>query len=370
MPKPQPGSLLGPQPNSGVIEVLDTAMNQRILIIKLGAVGDVIHTLPVLETLRYCFPQAHIGWAVEETAAPIVEGNPALSELIPLSRKNLRGVSGLLYFRGWLRALCEKRFDTALDAHNLFKSGVIAYGSGASIRIGFKKFREGNFLFMNRWIKPASRYRHAVEKYLCLLEPLGIQEAQWVVRFPLNWRPQGADRIERFWAQEGFDRPGIKNDAVVAINPGASWPSKRWMPDRYARVADRLVKEHGVRILIAWGPGERALADGVARSMSEKAVIAPETDLKQLTALIKRCRLLVTGDTGPLHIAAALEVPTVSLFGPSDPARNGPYGHGHAIVRSPLPPATHWQQKEVGDRWMKAISVEAVVEAAKKQLGM
>jgi lipopolysaccharide heptosyltransferase I len=342
---------------------------ERILIIKLGAVGDVIHTLPVLETLRHCFPQAHIGWAVEEAAAPILEGNPALSELIPLDRKKIHGGSGLIYFRQWLRSLRLKHFDTALDPHNLFKSGVIAYGSGASIRIGFKKYREGNFLFMNRRIKPAPRHRHAVEKYLCLLEPLGIQETQWVVRFPLNWGSQGEDRIERFWAQEGFDRPGAKHDEVVAINPGASWPSKRWMPERYARVADRLVKEHGTRILIFWGPGERPLADRIARSMSEKAVIAPETDLKQLTALIKRCRLLVTGDTGPLHIAAALGVPTVSLFGPSDPARNGPYGHGHAIVRSPIPPATHWQKKEVGDRWMKAISVEAVMEAAVEQLG-
>jgi len=345
-------------------------MNQRILIIKLGAVGDVIHTLPMLETLRGSFPQAHIGWAVEEAAASILVGNPALSELIPLSRKKFRGLSGLLYFREWLRALYEKRFDTALDPHNLFKSGVIAYGSGASLRIGFKKFREGNFLFMNRRIKPAPRYRHAVEKYLCLLEPLGIQERQWKVRFPLKWRPEDEDWVEKFWVQERFDRPGVKHDAVVAINPGASWPSKRWMPERYARVADRLVKEDGVRILILWGPGERPLADRIVQAMSEKAVIAPETDLKQLTVLIKRCRLLVTGDTGPLHIAAALGVPTVSLFGPSDPARNGPYGHGHAIVRSPVPPATHWQKKEISDHWMKAISVDAVTEAAKKQLGM
>ncbi|MBI3597187.1 MAG: glycosyltransferase family 9 protein [Nitrospirae bacterium] len=341
---------------------------ERILIIKLGAVGDVIHTLPVLETLRHCFPQAHIGWAVEETAAPILEGNPALSELIPLDRKKLRGASGLIYFRQWLRALREKRFDTALDPHNLFKSGVIAYASGASLRSGFKKLREGNFLFLNRRIRPAVRHRHAVEKYLCLLEPLGIQETQWVVRFPLGWRSQDEDRVGRFWTQEGFSRTGVKHDEVVAVNPGASWPSKRWMPERYAQVADRLVKERGVRILILWGPGERPLADRITRSMSEKAVIAPETSLKELMALIKRCRLLVTGDTGPLHIAAALGVPTVSLFGPSDPARNGPYGHGHTIVRSPIPPATHWQKKEIGDHWMKAIAVEAVVEAAKKQL--
>jgi lipopolysaccharide heptosyltransferase I len=343
---------------------------ERILIIKLGAVGDVVHSLPLLQTLQDRLPRAYIGWVVEEAAAPILEGNPALNEVIVLERKKLRGLSGLPYFRRWLRALREKRFDTVLDPHNLFKSGVTAYASGASLRVGFKKIREGNFLFMNRWIRPAPRYRHAAEKYLSLLEPLGVQESQWIFRFPLVWGPQDEDRMDRFWMQQGFSRGGSKPEPVVAVNPGANWPSKRWIPERYARVADRLVKEHGTRILILWGPGERPLAERIARAMNETSVIAPETDLKQLMALIKRCRLLITGDTGPLHIAAALGVPTVSLFGPSDPVRNGPYGQGHAVIRSPIPPATHWQKKEIGNHWMEAIPVETVVEAAMKQLAM
>jgi len=343
---------------------------KRILIVKLGAVGDVIHALPVLETLRARFPQAHIGWAVEEAAQPVLEGNPALSEVIRLERKKLRATGGLAYFRRWLQALRERRFDTVLDPHNLFKSGLIAYASGASLRVGFKKFREGNFLFMNRRIRPAVRCRHAVEKYLSLLEPLGIPESQWAFRFPLSWGPRDEEFIDPFWMREGFGRGGGKPEGIVAVNPGASWPSKQWMPERYAQVADRLVKDHGIRVLILWGPGEHPLAERIARAMSGKPVIAPETNLKQLMALIKRCRLLITGDTGPLHIAAALGVPTVALFGPSDPVRNGPYGPGHAIVRSLIPPATHWQNKEIGDQWMKTIPVETVVEAAMKQLGM
>jgi lipopolysaccharide heptosyltransferase I len=342
---------------------------QRILIIKLGAVGDVIHTLPMLETLRGRFPKAHIGWAVEEAAAPILEGNPALSEIIRLERKKLRGMSGLAYFRRWIQSLRSRRFDTVLDPHHLFKSGLAAYASGASLRVGFRKFREGNFIFMNRWVRPAARYRHAVEKYLSLLEPLAIPESQWAFRFPLAWGPQDEEFIDRFWAQEGFGRDGAKPETVVAVNPGASWPSKRWIPERYAELADRLAKEHGVRILILWGPGERPLAERISRAMNGKSVIAPETTLKQLMALIKRSRLLITGDTGPLHMAAALGVPTVALFGPSDPVRNGPYGPGHEIVRSLIPPATHWQKKEIGNDWMEAIPVDAVVEGAMKQLG-
>ncbi|MEK6684033.1 MAG: glycosyltransferase family 9 protein, partial [Nitrospirota bacterium] len=326
-------------------------------------------SLPVLGTLRACFPNAHLSWAVEEKAAPVLEGNRDLDELILLDRKKMSEGFGFFYFKRRLQEIRRKSFDVVLDLHNLLKTGIIAYASGAPIRVGFRKLREGNFIFMNRRVKPAARHRHAVEKYLSLLEPLGIQEPQWVVRFPLVWNSQDEDWIERFWTQQGFGRGGLKQETVVAVNPGAHWPSKRWMPERYAQVADRLVKEHGIRILILWGPGERPLAESIAQAMSEKSVIAPETTLKQLMALIKRCRLLITGDTGPLHMAAALEIPTVSLFGPSDPVRNGPSGPGHEIVCSPIPPATHWQKKEIGDHWMMAIPVEGVVEAARKQLG-
>lgn len=337
---------------------------KRILIIKLGAIGDVIHSLPVLSTLRACLPKVHLSWAVEEKAAPVLKGNPDLDELILLERKRLGGPSAFHYFPRWFRILRAKRFDCTLDLHNLFKTGIIAYASGAPLRVGFWKFREGNFIFMNRWVRPLLQYRHAVEKYLSLLEPLGIHEAQWVRCFPLTWSSNDEERIEQFWAQQGL----AQNERVIAINPGAHWPSKRWMPERYAKVADQLVKQRGMRALILWGPGERPIAKAVASAMTEKAVIAPEITLKQLMALIRHCRLLISGDSGPLHIAAALGIPTVALFGPSDPKRNGPYGEGHAVVQSSVPPATHWQRKGRGSRWMEAITVDQALEAAIKQL--
>ena len=337
---------------------------ERILIIKLGAIGDVVHSLPVLATLRACHPKAHLAWAVEEKAAPVLEGNRDLDELILLERKKMSSASGLFYFRRWLQEIRKKSFDAALDLHNLFKSGIIAYASHAPVRIGFRKLREGNFLFMNHRVKPQPHHRHAVEKYLSLLEPLGLHEPQWVRRFPLVWDPKDEVAIDRFWVQQGFSQ----TNPVVALNPGANWPSKCWSPDRYAKVADRLTKQRGIRVLVLWGPGERPLAEAVAGDMTEKAVIAPETTLKQLMVLIKRCRLLISGDSGPLHIAAALNVPTVALFGPSDPKRNGPYGEGHTVVQSVLPPATHWRFKERGSHWMKAIMIESVIEAAMKQL--
>jgi heptosyltransferase I len=337
---------------------------KRILIIKLGAIGDVIHSLPVLSTLRVCYPDAMIGWAVEEAAAPVLKGNPDLNELILLERKKLKGRSGIAYLRQWLRAIRNRSFDVSLDLHNLFKTGIISQATRAPIRIGFRKLREGNFIFMNRWAKPDPRYHHAVQKYLSLLKPLGIQEAKWRIRFPLTWESSDGDAVDVFLSKHELWRDGT----LVAVNPGANWPSKRWMPERYAIVADELIKTFGIRVLILWGPGERVLAENMLHQMSEKAFIAPQTTLKQLMALIKQCKLLISGDTGPAHLAAALGVPTVTLFGPSDPRRNGPYGEPHKIVASPLAPAGHFKRKERGDRWLRAIEVEPVIEAAKEQL--
>jgi lipopolysaccharide heptosyltransferase I len=338
---------------------------ERILIIKLGAIGDVIHSLPVLATLRARLPKTHLAWVVEEKSSPLLEGHPDLDELILLERKRLQGLKALSYLRPWIRDLRARRFDCVLDLHNLLKSGIIAYASGARLRVGFRKLREGNFIFMNRRIMPEPRHSHAVEKYLSLLQPLGIAESEWVRRFPLQWGSDAEETIHRFWTGLGW----AQGEPVVAVNPGANWESKRWMPGRFATVADELTKRYKARVLILWGPGERPLAEAVARAMTQKPVIAPETALNQLMALIHRCRLVISGDSGPLHIAAALGIPTVALFGPSDPQRNGPYGEGHRVVQSAISPATHWQVKERGSRWMEAITVEQVMEAAVKQLG-
>lgn len=340
------------------------AAMDRILIIKLGAIGDVIHGLPVPATLRAVFPGAHLAWAVEEKAAPVLEGNPDLDETILLERRRLSGVSALSYLGEWIRRLRAARFDCVLDLHNLFKSGFLAYATGAPLRVGFRKLREANFLFTNRWIRPGPGHRHAVEKYLSLLEPLGVRRSGWVLRFPLQWSGEDGERIQEFWDRSGFGPA----DPVVAVNPGANWLSKRWGAARYAEVTDRLAAEHGLRPLILWGPGERPLAEDVAGSMKQKAVLAPETTLKQVMALIGRCRLFIGGDSGPLHIASALGVPTVALFGPSDPARNGPYGDGNVIVQSTRPPATHWQVKERGGLWMDGITVDRVADAANDQI--
>lgn len=337
---------------------------ERILILKLGAVGDVIHALPVARTLRARFPRAHLAWAVEERAFDVLAGNPDLDEVIVFRRGALRPTTALAQWRAWSAELRARRFSVVVDLHNLLKTGLMARASGASRRIGFDKWREGNFLFMTETVRPGPDCPHLVEKYLALLVPLGVTRADWRIEFPFQWPAQDGERIERFLQQHGLDVPG----GPIALNPGAAWPSKRWPPERFARVADALQERFDLPIVVLWGPGERGLAESVLRATTRASVLAPETTLKSLGALLARCRLVVTGDTGPLHLAAALDRPTVALFGPSDPGRNGAYSARARVVRSPFAPATHWQRKEHGRRWMEAIPVDWVVEAAAEQL--
>lgn len=332
----------------------------RILIIKLGAVGDVIHSLPVARTLRCAFPDCHLAWAVEEKAQAVLTGNPDLSEILLFERRQIVKRSGLGVLSKWAGRLRAGRFDVVIDLHQLLKTGLMALASRAPRRIGFDKWREGNRLFMTETIRPDPRHRHAVEKYLSLLSPLGIGEAAWKTEFPVSWLESEDQNAKAFLTQAKLE----SENGLIAINPGGNWPSKRWAPERFAEVADELTKTIGAKILVLWGPGERPLAENIARSMTQPAVLSPPTTLKGLGALLSRCRLLISGDSGPLHLAAALGRPTVALFGPSDPDRNGPYGNQARIIRSPVPPATHWQVKERGGHWMEAIAVETVVQAA------
>jgi lipopolysaccharide heptosyltransferase II len=331
----------------------------RILILKLGAIGDVIHALPVARTLRTSFPQAHLAWAIEERAFDVLSGNPDLNDILVFRRGAALG-----HLWAWAAELRAQRFSVVIDLHNLLKTGLMARAACAPRRIGFDKWREGNFLFMTETVRPGPDCPHLVEKYLALLAPLGIGRADWRLEFPFSWSAPDAERIDRYLRQHALDVPG----GPVALNPGAAWPSKRWPPERFARVADELQDRFDVPIVVLWGPGERELAEAVVRAMTRHGVLAPETTLKSLGALLARCRLLVTGDTGPLHLAAALDRPTVALFGPSDPRRNGAFSARSRVVCSPVPPATHWQRKERGARWMEALPVEWVVDAAAQQL--
>lgn len=327
----------------------------RIALVKLSSLGDVVHALPVLHALRLHLPNAHLAWIVEKREQAILEGHPALDELIPVDtrlwRREFRDPRGLrtvfLKVRGLLQRLAAGRFDVALDLQGLWKSGTITALTRAPLRIGFAPglCRErANALFTNRWARPDSG-AHVVEQNLALLAPLGVPVAE--IAFPLPIPPAAEAAAARYLEGEGV-KP---RDLLVALNPGAGGDPKRWAVEAYRRVAGELAVRFGARILLLWGPGEEPLARAIAHGLTPPPLIPPPTSIPELAALLRRALLVVGGDTGPIHIAAALGVPTVGLYGPTSGRRNGPYGPRTLAIQSPT-------------RRMNGISVEAVVAGA------
>jgi len=310
----------------------------RLLLIRLSAIGDCLHALPVLVELRKRHPRAYIGWALEAAAHGLLEGHPLVDRFHVFPRKAFRrgpgtfleGLRSLQRFRGELR---EARYDTALDLQGLTKSGLVAKWSRAARRIGFagQDSRELNCLFMNTRIAPGKDAVHVVDRNLRLLRPLGIEPplvASWAL-------PEyAAEKVEmdRFLAERGLatDRGALR---FAVLNPGATWATKRWPAEEFGALARGLVKEEGLPVVVTWGNEEELrAAEAIAGGAGGKALVAPPTNLRQLAALLQRAALFVGNDSGPLHLAVALGIPTVAVFGASDPLRNGPYGRHHRVV--------------------------------------
>jgi len=289
--------------------------------VRLSAVGDVVHTLPALNALRAAMPGAHIAWAVQRGAANLLEGHPQLDQVILLPRRP--GGKGSPPLRELLSSIRADgaRWDVAIDFQGLAKSGVITRLSGARQRIGFSgsASREGNFLFMNRRVTPKTV--NVITMNLELLAPLGVQATD--ARAVLHTTPQDEEKIVA-WA----GREGVTGEKFLVLDPFAGWVTKKWETPKWLTVARRAQGELGLRPLVFYGPGEREAAGALAGAMREHRsdpVLAPDTTLREYVALVRaHGAAIVAGDTGPMHIAAAAGVPAVAIFGPSDSRRNAP----------------------------------------------
>ncbi len=329
--------------------------------VKLGAVGDVVHTLPSLRSLRKAFPEAFIAWIVEEKSKDVIIGNPDLDEVIVFERKKIqRGFKSLKGIGSSIRDISDvlKRlrgysFDIAIDFQTLFKSGLITYLSGAPKRIGFDKWREFNRLFTNKRVKSVKE--HVVDKYLELVEATGVSIDPSPVK--IEYSAEDAFYIKGF-----IDREGLILKRWVALNPGASWPSKLWGGDRYAFVCDKLA-DAGIPVVIIWGPGEEGLVAGILERVKVRPIVAPKTSIKQLACLLESAGLYVGGDTGPLHMAVAMGTQVVGIYGPSDPERNGPYGEGHRVLQADIECASCWKRVCSSMECMERVSVDDVAKA-------
>ena len=336
----------------------------RILIIKPSALGDIVQGLPILHGLRAVHPDAHIAWMVRPAYADVIRGHPALDEVIEFDRKYFgrfgRSWPATRDFVRWLIGLARRRFDLVVDVQGLFRSGLFALATLAPRRMGFSRAREFGWLFYNQRVRPAPGVIHAVDRNYLFAAPLGFAHIPPTFELPIG-EPARAS-VRRRLAEAGLppDRP------VGVLVPGSTWGSKRWPADRFARVAENLA-DRGMAVILSGAPNETDVAAAVRQSCRAKVLDwSGRTNLKEVMALLERAAIVVTNDSGPMHLAAALGRPMVAVFGPTDPARTGPYGRPDTVVRAVDDTRHHFRHND--NSAIAAVTVEAVLAAVDRQL--
>lgn len=335
-------------------------MEKRILIVRLSAIGDSILSVPVLCALRKHYPGAKIAWITERASAQLLQGHPALDDLFVISKRTFKSVKELWKLR---KRLQDWNPDTTIDLQGLTKSSLLAWLSGAKHRFGFNRDTfDGRELstFLNNHLYQSDS-NHIVDRGIDLLGLLGIQDK--TIAFDLPEFESDSN-----FAKQSLLALGLAGPFAI-LNVGAGWPSKIWPSPRYADVANHLGHHHGLPSLIVWsGDQERLAAAEVVDKSNSFSKLAPSTSLTQLRSLIRRSRIFIGSDTGPMHLASALGVPTIGMIGPMPLSRVSPYGsHNIGIQRDSLPIQLSSQRKtNCGP--MLSIRVEDVTSACDSML--
>jgi heptosyltransferase I len=291
---------------------------RRFLIVRLGALGDVVHAIPVAAALRTRFPDARIDWLVDPRYAELLQLVSGIDALVPVDPRR-----GLRPLYSTILRLRRARYDAVLDLQGLLKSSVLARLAGAKITIGFPRvhLREPMARVFYSHAPDPGPATHVVHKNLALLEAVDVHDRR--PYFPLD--VPTTEAAERLLARHG-------ERGYALINPGAAWPNKRWRPERFGAAADAIRQWVGVASVVLWGPGEHALAEAVVASSSGAAELAPPTSIVDICAIARGAKVMLSGDTGPLHLAAAVGTPVVALFGPTCAERNGPWNAVDVVV--------------------------------------
>jgi len=338
----------------------------NILIVKLSAVGDVIHTLPSLAALRRLYPEAHITWVVEEAAADLVRNHPYLNEVLVSRRKAWieqlkQGIirQALSEATAFVKALRRRHYDLVIDFHGLFKSSVVVWLSRGKRKLGYASLQELSGLFVNERI-PEDLNKHAVDRYLDFPRHLGalIKEAEFVL--PKN--PPAEEKIETLMRMHDLQEKNF-----IAVSPVAYWETKLWENENFAHLADMIRKKLGMKVVFTGA--EKNVLEKITNLMESDAVnLGGQTTLPELACLYARAKMLITTDSGPMHLAAAVQTPVVALFGPTDPRRTGPYGRGHTVIRTDIPCSPCFLKKCSTKTCMKDIDPLQVFAAVAKKL--
>ncbi len=330
-----------------------TVLPKKILIIKPSSLGDVVHSLPFLNALRERFPKAEIHWVIAKGFEDLLTGHPMVKRIWVVNKdmwKKLSQIRSSIYeIRILLRELRKERYDIVIDLQGLLRSGVITRATGSPLRIGFEEAREGSRFFYTSKIE-GGKDIHAVDRYLKIAAFLGCDITE--VCFPL---PLYAD-------SSLVTRYSLPSDDYAVMVPGARWKTKRWPPEKFGELSSLLP----IKTLIVGGRGDKSIAKEILASPGSKSIsLVGRTDLKGLIEIIRGARFIVSNDSGPMHIAAALGIPVFAIFGPTDPLRTGPYGEGHTIIREDISCAPCFKKSCNDMKCMKSLSVEEVYKIIK-----
>ncbi|CUU09581.1 heptosyltransferase-3 [Candidatus Kryptobacter tengchongensis] len=321
----------------------------KILVIKLRAIGDVLLSTAVLKNLRYNFPNAKIDFLTEPPAKEIVDGNPFIDELIIFEREK----NNLIKF--W--ELRKRKYDLVIDLFCNPRSALLTFITGAKYRVGYA-FRGRSYAY-NVKLKPRKEVHHNVEFNLDALRAIGLEIIDKEIYIQLN---EEAEKFaEKFWKENN-----LNGKMVIALNPSGTWETKRWGIEKFAKLGDIIAKNFNAKILILWG-NQKELEDAqkIFSIMEEKPLIPPKTNLKQLASILKRCSFTISNDSGPMHISTAVGTPTLGIYGPTNPYAQGPYGEKHLWVRKEDLEciACNLTKCPIGNICMKDLTVETVFEA-------
>ena len=340
----------------------------RILIVKLSAIGDVVHSLPVLSGLRRMYPESEIHWLVEEGAAGLLENHPQLDRVLVSRRKNWlkrlkKGEPGAFReMTAFIREFRSREYDLVIDLQNLAKSSFWVLLARSGRKLGFWGTAEYAYVPLTEKIGPEDFSLHAVDRYLTFIKYLGgtVEDPEFVV--PVAERHFAhADRL--------LEEAGLAGKPVAAVHTFALWPTKLWTVEGFRGLVKRMQDELGLGVIFTGSGADRSYVDDVSSTVHPvPANLCGRSNLLELAALFKRCAVAVTTDTGPMHLAAAVGTPVVGLFGPTDPARTGPYGRKHTALRAGLDCSPCFRKHCPDIRCMKEITVDSVLDAVKQKL--
>ncbi|OAG27332.1 lipopolysaccharide heptosyltransferase I [Thermodesulfatator autotrophicus] len=328
----------------------------KVLIVKLSSLGDIIHALPVLSALKN--NGAQIDWIVEEEFSSLLQGHPYIDRLLVWPRKRVlqkirqKNLNAIVLWKDLLQQLRAKDYDVVIDLQGLLKSGILVSLARGRCKIGFANHREGSTFFYNFKLPPYDPDEHAVLRYLKVLNYMGLSAKE--IEFPLPPLPPLEDLRKRF---------GLPKKYAVLI-PCTRWPTKYWTRDGWKKLSQFLEKQGFLPVFVGSSKDKdyvKSLLNG-----NPGLSLCGKTDLKELASVLKGARLVISVDTGPLHLAAASGPPVIALFGPTAPWRTGPFGEKHVILRGEIACSPCFQKECSDRRCMKNLTPERVLEFVSK----